>query len=67
MYPEAKKNIPETHSSKSRTEILISILALPDLKRQIENNLNGWVDQPFDVVQVTVHLLEELKMTILAL
>lgn len=67
MYPEAKKNIPKTHSSKLRTEILISILALPDLKRQIENNLNGWVDQPFDVVQVTVHLLEELKMTILAL
>ena len=67
MYPEAKKNIPKTHSSQLRTEILISILALPDLKRQIENNLNGWVDQPFDVVQVTVHLLEELKMTILAL
>ena len=67
MYPEAKKNIPETHSSKSRTEILISILALLDLKKQIESNVDGWVDQPFDVVRVTVQLLEELKMIILAL
>lgn len=67
MYPEAKKNIPETHSSKSRTEILISILALPDLKKQIESNLDEWVDQPFDVIRVTVQLLEELKMIILAL
>ena len=67
MYPEAKKNIPETHSSKSRTEILISILALLDLKKQIESNVDGWVDQPFDVLRVTVQLLEELKMIILAL
>ena len=67
MYPEAKKNIPETHSSKSRTEILISILVLLDLKKQIESNVDGWVDQPFDVVRVTVQLLEELKMIILAL
>ena len=67
MYPEAKKNIPETHSSKSRTEILISILALLDQKKQIESNVDGWVDQPFDVVRVTVQLLEELKMIILAL
>jgi len=67
MYPEAKKNMPETHSSKSRTEILISILALPDLKKQIESNLDEWVDQPFDVIRVTVQLLEELKMIILAL
>ena len=67
MYPEATKNIPETHSSKSRTEILISILALLDLKKQIESNVDGWVDQPLDVVRVTVQLLEELKMIILAL
>ena len=49
---------------------MISILVeafLPDLKQQIEDNLDGWVDQTFDVIQVATQLLEKLKTTVLVL
>lgn len=58
MYPEGKKNIlkllwkdllnhsKETVLNKEHRNFLISILIedlLPDIKKQVENNVDGWV------------------------
>lgn len=37
---------------------------LPDLKKQIEDNVVGW-HQSFDGIQVTIPFFEELKTTVI--
>ena len=37
------------------------------LKKQIEENIVGWMDLPLDVILVAIHVFEELKTTVLIL
>lgn len=49
--------------------LLISILVgnLPDVKKEIEDNVVGWMGLCFDIVQVATQFFEELKITEIAL
>lgn len=50
--------------------LLVSILVedlLLDIQKQIENNVVGWVGQPFEVILVANQFFEELKITIFVL
>lgn len=46
---------------------LVSILVedlFPDIKKQIENNVVGWLSQPLDI-QVAAQFFEKLKIIVL--
>lgn len=50
--------------------LLISVLAenlLPDIKKQIEHNVVGWLGQLLDIIQVTTQLFEKLKTVLFVL
>lgn len=48
---------------------MISILAevLPDVKKQVADNVVGWLGQCLDIYLVATQFFEELKTTVLVL
>lgn len=82
MYPDGKKKYFEAtveefskHSQDTalnleHNTLLISILVenlLPDMRKQTEDNIVGWLGQPFEIIQVAIQFFEELKTIVLLL
>lgn len=60
----------QTALNPEHRNLLISILVgniFPDMKKQIEDNVVGWVDQPMMSFKLQSQFLEKLKATVLML
>lgn len=58
----------QTALSLEHKDLLISILLehfLLDIKKQIEDNVLGWMVQALDITQVATWFFEEIKPTVL--
>ena len=49
------------------SSFLVSSLGLPDIKKQIEDNVVGWLGQCLNIIQVCTQFFERLKTTVLFL
>ena len=60
---EFTKHSKDTALNLEHKTLLISILVenlLPDIKKQTEDNIAGWLGQPLDIIQVAIQFFEEL-------
>lgn len=70
LWKDLLKHSKDTVLDLAYKKLLISMLVedvLPDIKKQINHNVIGWVGQLLNIIQVATQFFKELKTTVLVL